>query len=120
MIEDKHEDILERVQNQVKNGNYLVKPHAVLHALKEGFDEFDMVEAILQGRIIEEYPDDKRLLICGKTSLAATVTIYLHVVCEYRNPNYIDFVTAYIPDETQWHPPNFIRRNEKGDKIWKN
>lgn len=113
MTEGKREGILERIQNQIKDGNYLIKPHAILHALKEGFDEFDMVEAILHGHIIEEYPDDKRLLICGKTSLVANVAIYLHVVCEYRNPNYIDFVTAYIPDKTLWYPPNFVRRKRK-------
>lgn len=40
---------------------------------------------------------------------AATTAIYLHVVCEYRNPSYTEFVATYIPDETQWHPPNFVR-----------
>lgn len=52
-----------------------------------------MVAAILQGTIIEEYPDDQRLLICGQTTLAEAVVIYLHVVCEYADPIYVDFVT---------------------------
>ena len=105
--------MIQRLRTKVKNNDYLVKPHALLHALKEGFDEWDMVEAILSGHIIEEYPDDQRVLICGKTSLSTTTTIYLHVVCEYRDPTCVEIVTAYIPDETQWYPPNFVRRKKK-------
>jgi hypothetical protein len=33
-----------------------------------------MVEAILEGIIIEEYPDEQRVLICGKTTLARPPT----------------------------------------------
>ena len=105
--------MIEHLRAQVENGNYLVKPHATLHALKEGFDELDMVDAILSGRIIEEYPDDQRVLICGKTNLSTTTTIYLHIVCEHRDPNYVEFITAYIPDETMWYPPDFVRRKGK-------
>ena len=25
--------------------------------------------------------------------------IYLHLMCEYADPVYVEFVTAYIPDE---------------------
>lgn len=106
-------DTLQKLQKLVRDGNYLVKPHAVQHALKEGFDEFDIVEAVLSGRVVEEYPDDKRILICGETSLSTQLIIYLHVVCEHSHPNYAQFVTAYIPDETQWYPPDFIRRKRR-------
>jgi hypothetical protein len=52
----------------------LIKSHAVRHALKEGFERTHMVEAILEGIIIEEYPDEQRVLICGKTTLARPPT----------------------------------------------
>jgi hypothetical protein len=42
-----------------------------------------------------------------------TTTIYLHVVCEYRDPVYVELVTAYIPDETRWYPPDFVRRRRE-------
>lgn len=69
--------------------------------LKEGFDRANMVEAVLNGSIIEDYADAKRVLVCGKTVMTAT-EIYLHVVCEYADPVYVEFVTAYIPDEQEW------------------
>jgi hypothetical protein len=71
------------------------------------------VEAVLEGSIIEEYPDDQRALICGKTSLSQNVIIYLHVVCEYADPIYAEFVTAYIPDELEWESPLYVRRKGK-------
>lgn len=60
---------IETIRERVRAGNYLVKSHAIQHALKEGFDRKDMVEAVLGGKIIEEYPEDQRLLICGRVSL---------------------------------------------------
>ena len=103
---------IQTIRNKIRAGRYLIKSHAVQHALKEGFERKHIVEAILSGAIIEEYSDAQRVLICGDTSLDNT-TIYLHVVCEYADPVYIEFVTAYIPDEVQWEPPTFKRRRPK-------
>ena len=104
---------LETIRQRVIDGNYLIKSHAVRHALKEGFERSHMVETILEGAIIEEYPDDQRSLICGKTTLGKTTEIYLHVVCEHADPVYVEFVTAYIPDEQEWENPPVRRRTQK-------
>jgi len=101
---------IETIREKVRAGNYLVKSHAIQHALKEGFERKHMVEAILNGAIIEAYPDVQRVLICGHSTLLENVVIYLYVVCEYADAVYVEFVTAYIPDEEQWERPNFIRR----------
>jgi len=101
---------IETIQKRVQDGNYLVKSHAIIHALKEGFERQHIIEAVLNGKIIEEYPDSERVLICGNAILAKDVDIYLHVVCEYADPVYIEFVTAYIPDEIEWEKPPFKRR----------
>ncbi len=104
---------IEKIITRVKAGNYLIKSHAVQHALKEGFARKHMVEAVLLGKIIEEYPDDKRVLICGSVAFAQSSRIYLHIVCEYSDPVFVEFVTAYIPDERQWESPPFRRRKQK-------
>jgi hypothetical protein len=101
------------VQRCVRDGYYLVKSHAVQHALKEGFARRHMVEAVLGGAIIETYPDEQRALICGQTALTGGTTVYLHVVCEYADPVYVEFVTAYIPDDLQWEQPPIRRRKRK-------
>lgn len=104
---------IEAIRERIRKGNYFIKGHAVRHALKEGFERSHMVEAILEGSIIEEYPDDQRVLICSKTTLAKTANIYLHVVCKYADAIYVEFVTAYIPDEQEWENPPLRRRTRK-------
>jgi hypothetical protein len=46
------------IRERIRAGNYLIKSHAVQHTLKEGFERKNMVEAVLKGDVIEEYPDD--------------------------------------------------------------
>ena len=72
-----------------------------------------MVEAVLSGSIVEDYSEQKRALLCGRTMLTPNVEIYLHVLCEYADPVYVEFVTAYIPDEDEWESPPFRRRRKK-------
>ena len=104
---------IQTIRKKIQDGNYLVKVHAIQHALKEGFEREHMVEAVLDGTIIEVYHENQRVLICGRSVLSEDVPIYLHVVCEYADPVYIEFVTAYIPDEIQWESPTFTRRRRK-------
>jgi len=101
---------IEIIRERIRRGDYLIKSHAVMHALKEGFDRTHMVEAVLSGKIIEEYLDDLRFLVCGRVSLTESAQVYLHVVCEYADLVYTEFVTAYLPDESQWENPPFRRR----------
>ena len=104
---------IQLIRQRVQGGNYLVKSHAIQHAIKEDFERFHMVEAVLNGQIIEEYPDEQRVLICGHTNLVENLRIHLHIVCEYTDPNYVEFVTAYIPDGTQWENPPYRRRKRR-------
>lgn len=104
---------IEVIRKRVHTGCYLVKSHAIQHAVKEGFERRHIVEALLSGVIIEAYPDDMRVLVCGKTTLSKRSTVYLHVVCEYADPVYVEVVTAYIPDEALWERPPLRRRSRK-------
>ena len=104
---------IEFIRERIRAGNYLIKSHAVQHALKEGFERQHIVEAVLTGTAIEEYPDNQRVLICGTTTLAENVAVYLHVVCEYADVVFVEFVTAYIPDESEWESPPFRRREQQ-------
>lgn len=101
---------IEIIRQRVRDGKYLIKSHAITHALKEGFERQQMVDAVLNGKVIEDYPTEERALICGKTNLTENTSIYLHVVCEFTDDVYIEFVTAYIPDELFWESPPFKRR----------
>ncbi len=104
---------IEIIRARVRIGNYLIKSHAVQHALKEGFERQQIVETILNGRIIEAYQEEQRVLICGSMTTAENVHLYLHIVCEYADPMYVEIVTAYIPNEFQWENPPYRRRKRQ-------
>jgi hypothetical protein len=103
---------LEAIQRLVEAKKYQIKLHAVQHGLKEGFGEKQIVEAILSGQIIEQYPERRRVLICGRASLEPRTWVYLHIVCEQNYPDQIELVTAYIPDELEWEKPPLKRRRK--------
>jgi hypothetical protein len=76
---------IEELRKRVRHGNYLIKSHAIQHALKEGFERKHMVDVILNGEIIETYPDEKRALVSGQVFIAERMKTYLHIVCEYAD-----------------------------------
>lgn len=100
------------IRERVRAGHYLIKSHAIQHALKEGFDRKHIVKAIFAGSIIEAYPDEYRVLVCGTTTIDNT-PIYMHIVCEYADAVYVELVTAYLPDELEWEKPPYKRRKRK-------
>jgi hypothetical protein len=65
------------------------------------------MNAIFEGSIIEDYPEDAR----GHSCLMNYNTEDerpLHIVCAPKE-DYLVIITAYIPDETKW-AENFTRR----------
>ncbi|MEW5985174.1 MAG: DUF4258 domain-containing protein [Chloroflexota bacterium] len=101
---------IEFIRKRVLAGKYLVKGHALQHALKEGFERPHIIQAILNGTIIEAYPDEQRVLVCGRITVASVGLVYLHVICEYADANYVEIVTAYVPDKRLWEEPPYRRR----------
>jgi hypothetical protein len=111
---DDHEWALdwEAVRSQVQHGNYAVRPHAMQHAVKEGFSVTDMVHAVLHGVLVEEYPERQRGLVYANI-LIEDVVMPLHVVCEHRGLDApVDFVTAYVAVGEEWETPTRRRRKK--------
>ena len=103
---------LEAVRSQVQHGNYAVRPHAMQHAVKEGFSVTDMVHAVLHGLLVEEYPERQRGLVYADISVE-DANLPLHVVCEHHGPDdAVDIVTAYIPADEEWETPTRRRRKK--------
>ena len=96
---------LQALRNLVQEKHYSVRSHAVDHMFKEGFGEHYVIEAILTGRVLEEYPEECRCLILGYPHLSEDTTIPLHVVCDYYDPMWVDIVTAYVPQRPWWVTP---------------
>jgi hypothetical protein len=89
---------LEAICKLIREGKYFFYVHALTEAKKDGVEPEDAIAAILSGKIIETYPERKRVLILGQF----TEQIPLHVVCDYSNEGIIIIPTDYIPDRRQW------------------
>jgi len=76
-----------------------VSLHALYEAYKEGLRGRDIVYAIFKGRVIERYPDRRRVLVSGPIPQSG---LPLHVVCDYADSNEIVAVTVYIPSRSEW------------------
>ena len=63
---------------------------------------------IYNGRIIEEYPHDKRGHSCLLNSEVNSRPI--HVVCAPKD-DYLAIITAYLPNKDKWEE-NFSKRRE--------
>jgi hypothetical protein len=109
--EDEYEIELDTLRHQVMNGNFSLRPHALQHAVKEGFTEAAMLQVVLHGAVVEMYRERNRCLLCTNV-IVEEMMLPLHVVCEHLHPDApVDFVTAYIPSDSEWETAT--RRRKK-------
>jgi len=88
--------------------NKIIYKHARVEGEKDGLDELDMKEALITGKIVEDYfPERKRLLVAGING----EDIPIHLVLDYSKENLIKIVTVYVPDKNKF--AGFYRRIEK-------
>ena len=103
---------IEKIRARVREGNYRLTVHAVIRSKQRGIKTEDMESAILNGEVIEEYPNDKPFpscLIYGNTPDYKP----LHVVCSLAPVS--DIITFYFPDESIWIDYKIRRRCEKDE-----
>lgn len=96
------------IYDKIKKGQYLFSKHADLERQSDYLKISEIEQAILSGRILENYPDSGRgesCLIAGFTDDGKPV----HVVCGERNEKLV-MITVYIPS-----PPKFKNTFEKGE-----
>jgi hypothetical protein len=91
-------DILQ-IQAAVRQGQLFFTEHAIRQMAKRNIMDDETREAILDGEMIEAYPNDKyspSCLIFGKTNQARP----LHVQCSL--PPRVRVITVYQPDPDEW------------------
>ncbi len=90
---------LKDIQDIIMSENYHFSEHAVKRMILRIIDRHEIEESILEGEIIEEYPDDKyspSCLIYGKTQKGKD----LHVQVSF--PPHVVIITAYEPNPEEW------------------
>ena len=95
------------IKEQVEKRNYQLKLHAVERASIRGINPLEVKEALLNGEIIEDYPEDKRghsCLVYGKTRIGKDI----HVLCGMAY-DILWVITVYEPDLEEWVNPKTRR-----------
>lgn len=95
--------MVDTIRIQARTGNLRVTLHAQQEMTEEQISLDDVLEAIAQGVILEDYPQHRRgacCLIYGRTLAGRAV----HVVCTSGRPTLI-IITVYEPKLPKWLTP---------------
>ncbi len=101
--------MIEEIQGKFSQNRFEFSQHALDMSILRHISVSEIREAILSGKVIEDYPDDKygpSCLIFGKTEKNRPV----HVHCTHPSRDPIKVITVYEPDPELWI--NFTTRKE--------
>lgn len=96
--------IIDDIKSSISKKRYNISLHAryEMSPKEDDISEKELIESILNGEIIEDYPNDKPFpscLIFGKTEEGRPI----HAVCAYsKDDNITIIITTYEPDINRW------------------
>ena len=104
---------IDAIQRLVRQGMYEFSIHAQQERLEEDLDVTEIEAALVQGEILEAYPDDPRGESCLVVGYAGAQPI--HAVVGWARTtseegNILRLITVYIPQPPKWNDPRTRRR----------
>ena len=93
--------MIEEVRNKIVQNQFEFSQHALNQSIVRHIGVQKLREAMANGQIIEDYPDDKygpSCLILGFTVAARP----LHVQCSYPSRPLVKIITLYEPNPELW------------------
>ncbi len=93
--------MIDDIRARIQAGQFELSRHAVDQSILRRITIRELTEAIAEGLVIEDYPDDKygpSCLVFGFTRSGRP----LHVQCSHPSRPLLKIVTVYEPDPDQW------------------
>ncbi len=93
--------MIKKIRKAFRENCYEYSLHAVDQSILRYITRKEILEALENGEMIEDYPEDKfgpSCLIYGKTNLERP----LHIQCSYPIRPKIKIITVYEPDPEEW------------------
>ncbi len=100
-------DIAE-IRAKVRQNQYLYSLHADIERKAEDLTFAQVEQALLDGEMLEHYPDTGRGESCLVLGFADRIPI--HIVCGWRGEKMV-VITVYIP-----RPPEFVDARTRGER----
>ena len=93
--------VIDEIRKKVAADECELSKHAVDQSIIRRIRMSEMREAISNGVVIEDYPEDKygpSCLIHGKTAGGRAI----HIQCSYPSRHVVKVITVYEPDPERW------------------
>lgn len=100
---------IEEIKVQVRANQYVYSFHAEIERRADELTFAQVEEALLNGEILEQYPDTGRGESCLIVGFAGDLPI--HAVCGWRREK-LALITVYVP-----RPPKFVDPWTRGGKT---
>ncbi len=104
--------LMDEIRSKVASGKYEFSKHALDQSILRDVRVQEIREAVGNGDVIEDYPEDKygpSCLILGFTTMGRP----LHIQCSYPSRPLIKIITLYEPDPEVWLDQR-TRRSRRG------
>lgn len=106
--------LIVKIRHKVVESQFEFSKHALDQSILRQIRVQEIREAIANGQIIEDYPDDKygsSCLIGGLTQVQRPI----HIQCSYPSRPLIKIITVYEPNSRQWND-DFTQRRHNNDE----
>lgn len=101
---------IEPIRERFNKGEFILSLHALKRAAAREIESWQMIEAVNNGEIIEDYPNDKygpSCLIFGRTNNNRP----LHIQVSY--PEITKVITVYEPSLQEWEDDLKTRKHDE-------
>ena len=107
--------LMVEIQRKFAEEQFEFSKHAVDRSILRQIRVQEIREAIANGQVIEDYPEDKygpSCLILGSTQAQRSI----HVQCSYPSRSLVKIITVYEPNLQRWNNDFTERRRSENDK----
>ena len=91
---------IDGIKTRIRRNDYMYSVHAEAERKLDGLTFAQVEEALLNGNILEHYPDTGRGESCLIVGFTGETPV--HMVCGWRGPKIV-LITVYVPG-----PPKFV------------
>jgi len=106
--------LIEEIRQKVTDDLFEFSKHAVDQSILRQIQVQEVRQAIANGQVVENYPDDKygpSCLVGGLTQALRPI----HVQCSYPSRRLLKIITVYEPDPQIWND-DFTQRRSRNDE----
>jgi len=98
---------IEEIKRKIRDNRYAYTQHAETERRVDSLTFHQVEEALLTGKILEQYPDTGRGECCLVVGFSGNIPI--HIVCGQRGEDIV-IITLYIPGPPKFADPYTRRR----------